>query len=76
LESGHLDGAVIDVTTPEPLPAGHRAWNTPNLVITPHVSADSPATYNPDSLDIFLQNLQARRDGRAMPNQVDLARGY
>ena len=76
LDSGHLDGAVIDVTTPEPLPAGHRAWSTPNLVITPHVSADSPATYNPDSLDIFLQNLQALKAGRAMPNQVDLARGY
>lgn len=76
LESGHLDGAVIDVTTPEPLPAGHRAWTTPNLVITPHVSADSPATYNPDSLDILLENLRARAAGKALPNQVDLARGY
>lgn len=76
LDSGHLDGAVIDVTTPEPLPAGHRAWSTPNLVITPHVSADSPATYNPDSLDRLLENLRARADGKAMPNQVDLAKGY
>lgn len=76
LDSGHLDGAVIDVTSPEPLPAGHRAWSTPNLVITPHVSADSPATYNPDSLDIFLENLRALRGGLPMPNQVDLRRGY
>jgi len=76
LESGHLNGAVIDVTTPEPLPAGHRAWTTPNLVITPHVSADSPATYNPDSLDILLENLRAARAGGALPNQVDLSRGY
>lgn len=76
LDSGHLDGAVIDVTTPEPLPPDHRAWSTPNLVITPHVSADSPATYNPDSLDILLDNLRARRDGKPMPNQVDLAKGY
>jgi len=76
LDSGHLDGAVIDVTTPEPLPQGHRAWTTPNLVITPHVSADSPATYNPDSLDILLENLRARAAGQALPNQVDLARGY
>jgi phosphoglycerate dehydrogenase-like enzyme len=67
---------VIDVTTPEPLPQGHRAWTTRNLVITPHVSADSPATYNPDSLDILLENLRARRDGKTMPNQVDLVRGY
>ena len=76
LDSGHLSGAVLDVTTPEPLPPGHRAWSTPNLVITPHVSADSPATYNPDSLDVLLENLRARRDGKALPNQVDLARGY
>lgn len=76
LESGHLDGAVIDVTTPEPLPPGHRAWDTPNLVITPHVSADSPATYNPDSLDILLENLRALGAGQRLPNQVDLSRGY
>ena len=76
LDSGHLGGAVIDVTTPEPLPAGHRAWATPNLVITPHVSADSPATYNPDSLDILLENLRALRDGKKLPNQVVLGRGY
>lgn len=76
LDSGHLDGAVIDVTTPEPLPPGHRAWSTPNLVITPHVSADSPATYNPDSLDILLDNLRAQRAGKPLPNQVDLRRGY
>ncbi len=76
LESGHLGGAVVDVTTPEPLPKGHRAWRTRNLVVTPHVSADSPATYNPDSLDILLENLRAGRAGRALPNLVDLARGY
>lgn len=76
LDSGHLDGAVLDVTWPEPLPRGHRAWTTPNLVITPHVSADSPTTYNPDSLDILLENLRARRDGMRLPNQVDLMRGY
>ena len=67
---------MIDVTTPEPLPPGHRAWSTPNLVITPHVSADSPATYNPDSLDRLLENLRARAGGLPMPNQVDLAKGY
>jgi glyoxylate/hydroxypyruvate reductase len=76
LESGHLGGAVVDVFAPEPLPAGHRMWTTPNLMITPHISADSPVTYNPDSLDIVFRNLEAWREGRTMPNQVDLARGY
>ncbi|MBN8928748.1 MAG: D-2-hydroxyacid dehydrogenase [Rhodospirillales bacterium] len=76
LEIGHLGGAVLDVFTPEPIPDGHRLWTTPNLVISPHTSADDPATYNPHSLDIFLENLRAWRDGRPMPNRFDVARGY
>jgi phosphoglycerate dehydrogenase-like enzyme len=29
--------AFLDVTDPEPLPAGHPLWEAPNLVLTPHV---------------------------------------
>lgn len=76
LDSGQLGGAVLDVFTPEPIPAGHRLWNTPNLIISPHTSADDPATYNPRSLDIFLDNLRAWRDGQPLPNRFDIARGY
>ena len=76
LDSGHLGGAVLDVFTPEPVPAGHRLWGTRNLVMTPHVSADDPATYNSRSLDIFFENLRAMREGRAMPNRFDPVRGY
>jgi glyoxylate/hydroxypyruvate reductase A len=76
LDQEHLSGAVLDVFTPEPIPPGHRLWSTRNLVISPHTSADDPATYNPHSLDIFLDNLRAWRDGRAMPNRYDIARGY
>lgn len=76
LDSGHLGGAVLDVFTPEPVPPGHRLWGTPNLVMTPHVSADDPATYNARSLDIFFENLLAMREGRAMTNQFDPVRGY
>ncbi len=76
LDSGHLSGAVLDVFTPEPIPEGHRTWTTPNLIISPHTSADDPATYNPISLDLFLQNLRAYRDGRPLPNRFDTARGY
>lgn len=34
--------AAIDVTDPEPLPAGHPLWKCPNLLITPHIGASSP----------------------------------
>lgn len=76
LDAGRLGGAVLDVFTPEPVPDGHRLWTTPNLLMTPHVSADDPATYNPRSLDIFLDNLRALRDGQALPNRFDLEAGY
>lgn len=76
LESGHLSGAILDVFVPEPVPPGHRLWTTPNLMITPHVSADDPATYIPLSLDIFFRNLRAFRDGEPLPNRFDLVRGY
>jgi glyoxylate/hydroxypyruvate reductase len=76
LDGGNLTGAVLDVFTPEPIPPGHRLWSTPNLVISPHTSADDPDTYNPRSLDIFLDNLRAWRDNQPLPNLFDIERGY
>jgi phosphoglycerate dehydrogenase-like enzyme len=37
LRAGRLR-AALDVTTPEPLPAGHSLWTAPNLMITPHTA--------------------------------------
>jgi phosphoglycerate dehydrogenase-like enzyme len=76
LDQGHLSGAVLDVFTPEPIPHGHRLWTTRNLIISPHTAADDPATYNELSLDLFLDNLRALRDGRPLPNRYDIERGY
>jgi phosphoglycerate dehydrogenase-like enzyme len=46
LVDGRLAGAGIDVTTPEPLPAGDPLWTAPNLILSPHTagggSAESP----------------------------------
>ena len=44
LESGKVGAAALDVTEPEPLPAGHPLWNAPNLRITPHISWSSAGT--------------------------------
>lgn len=36
LAEGHLWGAALDVTNPEPLPASHPLWQEPRCAITPH----------------------------------------
>ena len=38
MQTGHLWGAALDVTVPEPLPADSPLWDIPNLLLTPHVA--------------------------------------
>jgi phosphoglycerate dehydrogenase-like enzyme len=38
----HKIRAALDVTDPEPLPAGHPLWSAPNCLITPHVGGSTP----------------------------------
>ncbi|CAM3300538.1 D-3-phosphoglycerate dehydrogenase [Deinococcus saxicola] len=39
LDSGHLGGAALDVTDPEPLPQDHPLWVQKNVIITPHIAS-------------------------------------
>lgn len=36
--------AALDVTDPEPLPAGHPLWSSPGVIISPHMSRTVPGT--------------------------------
>jgi phosphoglycerate dehydrogenase-like enzyme len=76
LATGHLGGAVLDVFAVEPIPPDDRIWTIPNMVITPHMSADDPLTYNADTLAIFFENLAAFQAGLTPPTAVDRERGY
>jgi phosphoglycerate dehydrogenase-like enzyme len=76
LREGHLSGAVIDVTYPEPPPPGWPLWETPNLVITPHVLSDDLESYVPRTLDIFFNNVRNYLAGKPLTNQVDVERMY
>lgn len=42
LTSGRLRAAV-DVTDPEPPPAGHPLWSAPNLLLSPHIAGSTSA---------------------------------
>jgi len=75
LEQGTLAGAVLDVFQPEPLPADSPLWDTPNLVITPHVSCDDPR-YIDRLLDTWFENFGRFLEGKPLKNRVDPRRGY
>lgn len=77
LHSGKLSGASIDVTDPEPLPAGHPLWDCENLLITPHISGffHLRATYD-NIVDIAIENILRLNKGEPLLNVVDRSTGY
>jgi phosphoglycerate dehydrogenase-like enzyme len=73
LQSGTIAGAVLDVFQEEPLPSGHKFWNTPNLLISAHTAAPSlPEFIAP----VFLQNYQRFIRGEPLQYQVDFDQEY
>ncbi|WP_222914857.1 D-2-hydroxyacid dehydrogenase [Natrinema sp. SYSU A 869] len=42
IQTNQIDGAALDVTDPEPLPADHPLWRFENVIITPHNAGHSP----------------------------------
>jgi phosphoglycerate dehydrogenase-like enzyme len=68
LKSGRIR-AALDVTNPEPLPADHPLWIAPNVFITPHVAASSPAML-PRAIAFAAQQVQRYIDGQPLQNIV------
>jgi phosphoglycerate dehydrogenase-like enzyme len=75
LEQGALGGAGLDVTDPEPLPAGHALWRAPNVIITPHMSAASDLGSGL-LWEIVRENLRRYVAGERMLSVVDVEQGY
>jgi phosphoglycerate dehydrogenase-like enzyme len=75
LNSGKLAGAGLDVFDPEPLPSDSPLWHVPNLIITPHVSADTPLAEEQRTA-VLRENLRRYVAGEPMLSVVDVERGY
>jgi D-2-hydroxyacid dehydrogenase (NADP+) len=75
LRAGNVRGAGLDVTDPEPLPAGHPLWSMPNVIITPHFAGNHPG-YDQEAFTVFLDNLGRWTRGEPLLNVVDRDAGY
>ncbi|MBM0103542.1 D-2-hydroxyacid dehydrogenase [Steroidobacter sp. S1-65] len=75
LESNKIAGAALDVTDPEPLPAGHPLWKAPNVIITPHISSSSDLGQDAQ-LQVVGENVRRYVAGDRMLSVVDVTRGY
>ncbi len=70
LRDGAIAGAALDVTDPEPLPAGHPLLEAPNLVVLPHLGSATHATREAMA-DMAVDNLLAALAGERMPHCVN-----
>lgn len=76
LTARRIGGAFLDTVTPEPLPADHPLWTTPNVLHSMHLSGRAQTTMFQRAGALFLENLGAFLAGRPMRNVVDLDAGY
>jgi phosphoglycerate dehydrogenase-like enzyme len=75
VEAGEIAGAGLDVFEQEPLPADHKLWTLPGVLLTPHTAGYGP--YLDDRrYAVILDNCQRFFAGRPLRNLVDKARWF
>jgi phosphoglycerate dehydrogenase-like enzyme len=75
LRDGDLGGAILDVTSEEPLPFDHFFWTAPRTVLTQHTAGGSDSEMK-NILEVFIDNLHRYFRGEPLRNIVDWSRGY
>jgi len=75
LRDGKIAGAALDVFPDEPLPPDDPFWELPNVIITPHISGDTPY-YDQRAVDLLTENLHRYLGGLPLYNRVDIDKGY
>jgi phosphoglycerate dehydrogenase-like enzyme len=75
LNDGVIAGAGLDVTEPEPLPRDHPLWKARNIIITPHMSAQSDLGSATRQL-ILREQIRRYAAGDKLVSVVDFRKGY
>ena len=75
LDDGRVGLASLDVSVPEPLPAGHWLYSHPRVRLSAHTSWSAPRALD-WLLDPFLDNLRRYLDGEPLDHLVDVELGY
>ncbi len=76
VEAGQIAGAGLDVFEQEPLPAGHKLWGLPNVLITPHVAVADAENIPERRFVIILENARRFLDDEPLINVVDKSKWY
>ena len=76
LEAKAIGGALLDVTTPEPLPTDHPLWDLPNAQVTMHLSGRAQTLMFRRSADRFVENCRRYVAGQTLAPIFDPKRGY
>jgi glyoxylate reductase len=66
LECGHLGGAGLDVTTPEPLPTHDALLERPNVLVLPHIGSATVAARH-RMTELAVENVLAALAGDPLP---------
>ena len=76
LENGVIAGCGLDVFEIEPLPADHKLWALPNVLLTPHIAVQDAENVPERQFQILLDNARRFAAGEPLRNVVDKAAWY
>ena len=75
LKNNDLKGAVLDVTTEEPLRKNNPLWSCPNLILTQHTGGGYKDEMI-DKVNFFLDNFQRYKKKSKLLNKINPMKGY
>lgn len=75
LHRGHLAGAAVDCFEQEPPPADHFFYDTPNLIMTPHMAGAFEGFWSA-MMTLFTENLRRYHARQPLHNQTNKRLGY